>query len=40
MELHPHVLEKQGEREFVVFPSEEYIALEEVMNDYEDLQDL
>jgi PHD/YefM family antitoxin component YafN of YafNO toxin-antitoxin module len=40
MELHPHVIEKEGKKEFVVLPYEEFKALEEAMHDYEDLQDL
>ena len=40
MELHPQVIEKEGTTEFVVLPFEEYQALTELMQDYEDLQDL
>lgn len=40
MELHPQVIEKEGKKEFVVLPYEEFKALEETMHDYEDLRDL
>ena len=40
MELHPHIIEKEGKKEFVVLPYEEFMALEEAMNDFEDLKDL
>lgn len=40
MELHPHSIEKEGKKEFVVLPYEEFLVLEETMNDYEDLRDL
>jgi PHD/YefM family antitoxin component YafN of YafNO toxin-antitoxin module len=40
MELHPQVIEKEGRKEFVVLPFEEYQALTELMYDYEDLRDL
>ena len=40
MELHPQLIEKEGRKEFVVLPFEEYQALTELMYDYEDLRDL
>ena len=40
LELHPQPIEKEGKTEFVVLPYEEYQALVELMNDYEDLMDL
>ena len=40
MKLHPQVIEKEGKKEFVVLPFDEYKALTELMFDYEDLQDL
>ncbi|MGH8488095.1 MAG: type II toxin-antitoxin system Phd/YefM family antitoxin [Gammaproteobacteria bacterium] len=40
MELHLQVIEKDGRKEFVVLPYEEFKDLEEVMHDYEDLRDL
>jgi hypothetical protein len=40
MELHPQIIKKEGKKEFVVLPYEEFMVLEEAMNDYEDLKDL
>ena len=40
IELHPEVLKKNGKNEFVVLPYEEYTALQELIEDYEDLLDL
>lgn len=40
MELHPYIIEKEGKKEFVVLPYEEFLVLEEAINDYEDLRDL
>ena len=40
MELHLQVIEKDGRKEFVILPYEEFKALEEVMHDYEELRDL
>jgi len=40
MKLHPQVIEKGGKSEFVILPFDEYQALTELMQDYEDLRDL
>ncbi len=40
MKLHPQIIEKEGKKEFVVLPFEEYQALTELLLDYEDLRDL
>jgi len=40
MVLHPQIIEKNGKEEFVVLPYEEFVALEEMLEDYEDLRDL
>jgi len=40
MKLHPQLIEKDGKKEFVILPYDEFLTLEEIMNDYEDLQDL
>ncbi len=37
IELHPEILEKDGRKEFVVLPYEEYVALRQWMEDAEDL---
>ena len=39
-ELHPQILEKEGKREFVVLPYEEFLALQQVLADAQDLIDL
>ena len=40
MKLHPQMIGTEGRKEFVVLPFEEYQALTELMEDYEDLMDL
>ena len=40
MRLHPQIIEKGGKKEFVVLPYDEYLAIEELMEDYMDLIDL
>ncbi|SIQ27313.1 Antitoxin Phd_YefM, type II toxin-antitoxin system [Alkalispirochaeta americana] len=40
MELHPKILEKDGKKEFVILPYEEFERIETELNDYEDLRDL
>ena len=40
IELHPEILKKNGKDEFVVLPYEEFTALKELLDDYEDLLDL
>jgi hypothetical protein len=39
-ELHPEILIKNGRKEFAVLPYEEFIALQEWLEDLEDLVDL
>jgi PHD/YefM family antitoxin component YafN of YafNO toxin-antitoxin module len=39
IELHPEILKKNGKR-VVVLPYEEFVALQELLADYEDLLDL
>ncbi|MCA1631586.1 MAG: type II toxin-antitoxin system Phd/YefM family antitoxin [Acidobacteria bacterium] len=39
-ELHPEILTKHGKKEFAVLPYEEFVALQEWLNDLEDLVDL
>ena len=38
--LHPNILEKNGRKEFVIFPFEDFKKIEEELMDYEDLKDL
>lgn len=37
IELHPEFLKKNGKNEFVVLPYEEFVALQELLEDAEDL---
>ena len=38
--LHPSILEKNGQKEFVILPFEEFKKVEEELSLYEDLKDL
>ena len=38
MSIHPQIIEKAGEKEFVVLPYEEFIEIQQQLEDYEDLQ--
>jgi len=40
MTLHPQIIQKEGRNEFVVLPYQEYIAVEEALEDLQDLQTL
>ena len=40
IELHPEILEKDGQPEFAVLPYEEFQAVRELLMDYDDLRDL
>jgi hypothetical protein len=40
IELHPEFLTKNGEKEFAVLPYQEFVALQEWLEDAEDLLDL
>jgi len=40
IQLHPEFLTKNGNREFAVLPYEEFIKIQELLEDLEDLQDL
>ena len=40
LKLHPNILEKDGSKEFVVLPYEEFELLSQELADYEDLKDL
>ena len=40
MSIHPQVIEKDGKKEFVVLPYEEFLALQDQLEDYQDLMDL
>ncbi len=38
--IHPNILEHDGKKAFVVLPYEEFLMIEEVLGDYEDLKEL
>ena len=38
--LHPNILEKDGEKEFAVIPIEEFIQIQNLLQDFEDLKEL
>jgi hypothetical protein len=40
MLLHPHVIEKERRKEFVVLPNEEFVRIQEALEDFEDLREL
>jgi hypothetical protein len=40
MVLHPNILEQGGKKHFVVLPYNEFVALQEEIQDYYDLKDL
>ncbi len=40
MTLHPQIIEKEGKKEFVILPYEEFITIKEELENYEDLKDL
>ena len=40
MLLHPQVIEKEGRKEFVVLPYEEFLQIQEALDDLEDLREL
>ena len=39
-ELHPQFIERNGKRAFAVIPYDEFLAMQEAIEDYEDLRDL
>jgi hypothetical protein len=38
--VHPNILERDGKKAFVVLPYEEYVLIEEELQEYEDLKQL
>ena len=40
MKLNPQLIKRQGKSEFVVLPIEEFEAMTELIEDYEDLREL
>lgn len=37
MSIHPQIIEKEGRKEFVVLPYDEFVLMLEALEDYEDL---
>ncbi len=40
MSIHPQIIEKNGKKEFVDLPNEEFLHLQEQLEDYQDLKHL
>lgn len=40
MSIHPQIIEKEGRKEFVVLPYEEFLSIQEELEDYDDLKTL
>lgn len=38
--IHPNILERDGKKAFVVLPYEEFVAIEEELQDFDDLKEL
>ena len=38
--IHPNILECDGKKAFVVLPYEEFVAIEEELQDFDDLKEL
>lgn len=40
MSIHPQIIEKDGKKEFVVLPYDEFLLVQEALEDYDDLRAL
>ncbi len=40
MSIHPQIIEKDGRKEFVVLPNEEFLQMQAEIENYEDLRTL
>jgi PHD/YefM family antitoxin component YafN of YafNO toxin-antitoxin module len=40
VELHPQFITKEGRDEYVVLPADEFLTLEAMLEDYQDIRDL
>jgi len=40
MVIHPQVIEKEGKKQFVILPYEEFLQIQEALEDFEDLKEL
>ncbi len=40
MTIHPQIIEKEGKKEFVIIPYEEFLLIQEALDDLDDLKEL
>ena len=40
MSIHPQIIEKNGIKEFAVIPYQEFMEIQQILEDFEDLQNL
>ena len=40
MTIHPQIIEKEGKKEFVIIPYEEFLLIQEALEDLDDLREL
>lgn len=40
MTIHPQVIKREGKKEFVVLPYDEFLSVQEALEDFEDLKEL
>lgn len=40
MSIHPQIIEKNGIKEFAVLPYQEFLEIQQILEDFEDLQEL
>ena len=40
MTLHPQIIEKKGKKEFVIIPYEEFLLIQEALDDLNDIREL
>ena len=40
MTIHPQIIEKEGKKEFVIIPYDEFLLIQEALNDLDDLKEL
>ncbi len=40
MVIHPQIIEKEGKKEFVILPYEEFLQIQEELEDFADLKEL
>ncbi len=38
MSIHPQIIEKEGKKEFVVLPYEEFLEIQEALEEFDDLK--